>query len=54
VLQVQDRGQAWYINPKDGKRYYMKDGKLAYQIMRYLSLGITNEDIRQIAVGELE
>src|SRR3990167_5521649 len=54
VLQVQDSGQAWYINPKDGKRYYMKDGKLAYQIMRYLSLGITNEDIRQIAVGELE
>ena len=52
ALQVESRGQAWYIH--DGKRYYLKDGALAYQIMRYLSLGITNDDIRQIAVGELE
>ncbi len=52
VLQVKDRGQAWYIH--DGKRYYLKDGDLAYQIMRFLSLGITNDNIRQIGVGELE
>ncbi|MDO8489798.1 MAG: hypothetical protein Q7S47_00105 [bacterium] len=52
VLQVEDRGQAWYVSPVDGKRYYMADGELAYQIMRYLSLGITNTDLRQIPVGE--
>ena len=52
LLQVESRGEAWYIHPEDGKRYYMKDGKLAYQIMRYLSLGITNEDLRKIDVGE--
>jgi len=52
VLQVESRGEAWYINPNDGKRYYMKDGALAYQIMRFLSLGITNEDLRKIDVGE--
>ncbi len=53
VLQVQSKGEAWYINPKDGKRYYMKDGGAAYQIMRFLSLGITNSDLRTIPVGTL-
>jgi len=53
VLQVENHGEAWYINPTDNKRYYMKDGNLAYQIMRFLSLGITNEDLRQIGVGSL-
>lgn len=53
VLQVESRGEAWYINPKDGKRYYMKNGDAAYQIMRFLSVGITNDDLRKIGVGEL-
>ncbi len=52
LLQVENGGQAWYVSPVDGKRYYMADGELAYQIMRYLSLGITNTDLRQIPVGE--
>ncbi|PLX25059.1 hypothetical protein C0580_03385 [Candidatus Parcubacteria bacterium] len=49
LLQVESRGEAWYINPEDGKRYYMPDGPSAYQIMRYLSLGITNSDLAQIS-----
>jgi len=32
----------------------MKDGPAAYQIMRFLSLGITNDDIRKIDVGSFE
>lgn len=48
VLQVESRGEAWYINPVDAKRYYMKDGDAAYQIMKYLSLGITNSDLETI------
>lgn len=52
VLQIENRGEAWYINPADGKRYYMKDGEAAYQIMRFLSLGITNENIRKINIGD--
>lgn len=52
VLQVESRGEAWYINPADGKRYYMKDGGAAYQIMRFLSLGITNENLRKINIGD--
>ncbi|PIT93709.1 hypothetical protein COU00_02705, partial [Candidatus Falkowbacteria bacterium CG10_big_fil_rev_8_21_14_0_10_43_11] len=52
VLQVESRGEAWYINPADGRRYYLKDGAAAYQIMRFLSLGITNENVRKIDIGE--
>jgi len=52
LLQVEGRGEAWYIH--NGRRHYMKNGSLAYQIMRFLSLGITNDDIREIGVGELE
>ena len=52
LLQVQGRGQAWYVLA--GKRYYLKDGPSAYQIMRSKSLGVTNNDLRKINVGEFE
>ncbi|MBU1126678.1 MAG: hypothetical protein ABH826_03925 [Patescibacteria group bacterium] len=48
LLQVQSRGQAWYVNPVDGKRYYLKNGEAAYQIMRYLSLGVTDDTLNEI------
>ncbi|MDQ5938701.1 MAG: hypothetical protein QG603_438 [Patescibacteria group bacterium] len=48
VLQVESRGEAWYIDPSDGKRYYMRDGEAAYQIMRFRSLGISNSDLSKI------
>ncbi len=51
LLQVESRGEAWYVNPKDGKRYYMTDGAAAYQIMRYLSLGISNNDLATIPIS---
>ncbi|MDP2812133.1 MAG: hypothetical protein Q8O32_00375, partial [bacterium] len=54
VLQVQKNGQAWYINPSDGKRYYMPDGEAAYQIMRFLSLGITNSDLERIPISTFD
>lgn len=53
LLQVQSKGEAWYINPKDNKRYYMKDGGAAYQIMRYLSLGITNSNLDLLTIGTI-
>lgn len=54
LIQTEGRGQAWYVHPEDGKRYYMKDGQAAYQIMRFLSLGISNDNLRQIKVGSFE
>ncbi len=54
VLQVEGRGEAWYIDPDTGKRYYMKDGESAYEIMRFLSLGITNENLEEIELGKIK
>jgi len=53
LLQVQQHGEAWYINPKTGYRYYMKDGEAAYNLMRFHSLGITNKDLEKIPEGNL-
>jgi uncharacterized protein YkwD len=53
LLQVQQHGEAWYIYPKTNKRYYLKDGAAAYQIMRNLGLGITDADLAKLAIAEL-
>lgn len=52
LLQVQKNGEAWYVNPQDGKRYYLGNGDSAFQIMRFLSLGISNKDLAGIGVGQ--
>ena len=44
LLQVEDKGQAWYINPLDRKRYYLGRPDDALLIMRRLGLGISNRD----------
>jgi hypothetical protein len=41
-LQVEGKGEAWYIY--GGKRYYLGRPADAFQIMRNLSLGISNAD----------
>jgi len=48
LLQVESKGEAWYVNPKDGLRYYMADGNEAFQIMKTLGVGISNKDLNRI------
>ncbi|OGY42293.1 MAG: hypothetical protein A2Y82_04845 [Candidatus Buchananbacteria bacterium RBG_13_36_9] len=48
LLQVEKNGEAWYVNPNDNSRYYMKDGAVAYQMMRNFGLGITDADLEKI------
>lgn len=52
VLQVDRNGEAWYINPADGRRYFLADPETAYQVMRWLGMGISNNDLRQVMVGK--
>ncbi|MBU1037270.1 serine hydrolase [Patescibacteria group bacterium] len=52
LLQVESRGEAWYVNPVDGIRYYLKDGKAAYQLMREFALGISNTDLQKIQMND--
>jgi len=52
VLAVQSRGEAWYINPVDGLRYYLADGEAAYQLMRTMGLGVTTVDLAKITMND--
>lgn len=48
LLQVESKGEAWYVNPADSMRYYMTNGSEAYNIMRNLGVGITNNNLAKI------
>jgi hypothetical protein len=48
LLQVQEHGEAWYVNPADGKRYFLGRPADAFSVMRTLGLGISNEDFEQL------
>lgn len=51
VLQVEQHGEAWYVNPVDGKRYYLGRPKDAWQVMTQFGLGITDSDLSQIDIN---
>jgi len=48
LLQVESRGEAWYVSPKNSQRYYLAGGEDAYQIMKTLGVGISNKDFAKI------
>ncbi|KKR21051.1 MAG: OmpA domain-containing protein [Parcubacteria group bacterium GW2011_GWE2_39_37] len=43
-LQVEGKGEAWYVNPVDNKRYFLGRPADAFNVMRKLGLGIANKD----------
>ena len=51
MLDVEQNGEAYYINPNDLKGHYLNRPSDAFRIMRELGLGITNSDVRKIDVG---
>lgn len=53
LLDVELRGEAYYINPDNLKAYYLGTPEDAYEIMRSLGLGISNSDIQKIDIGEI-
>jgi len=53
LLQVEENGEAWYVSPVNGKRYYMGRPYDAFVIMRFLGLGITNNDLSQIPTSTI-
>lgn len=48
LLDVEDNGKAYYINPLDLKGYYLGRPADAFSIMRQLGLGINNDTIYKI------
>lgn len=51
LLQAEDKGQAYYIYPKDLKKYYLGRPSDALSIMSKLGLGITIKDLSLIATA---
>lgn len=48
-LQVEGRGEAWYVNPADHKRYFLGRPDDAFALMRFFGLGIKKSDLDKIA-----
>jgi hypothetical protein len=53
LLDVEQNGEAYYIYPKDLKKYYLNRPADAFDIMRNLGLGITNKDLAYIPIGDI-
>lgn len=51
LLQVEEKGEAWYVNPVNLERYYLGKPADAFSLMRKLGLGITNVDLDKITVA---
>lgn len=53
LLQVEDKGQAYYVNPVNLRLYYLGRPNDAFNIMRQLGLGISNANLSQISLQTL-
>ncbi|MDD5290596.1 MAG: hypothetical protein PHZ04_00585 [Patescibacteria group bacterium] len=51
LLQVQQHGEAWYVDPVKCRAIYMKDGSVAYEVMRFLGSGVFTRDLETIQDG---
>lgn len=47
-LQIEGKGEAWYVNPTNSKRYFLGRPKDAFEIMRGLGMGISNKDFDKL------
>jgi hypothetical protein len=51
LLQVESRGEAWYVYPQDQKKYYLGRPDDAYNLMRQLSVGISEREFSSWSKG---
>ena len=51
LLKVQDKGQAYYVDPRELKLYYLGRSTDAYNVMRTKGLGISNRDLATISIA---
>jgi len=52
LLQVQAQGQAWYVNPLNGLKYYLGTPGDAFSLMRKLALGVNNKTFATFKNGK--
>lgn len=54
LLQVEERGDAWYLNPIDLRKYYLGTPLKAFEVLREVGIGITEINIKKIPLAVLE
>ncbi|MFH0854781.1 MAG: DKNYY domain-containing protein [bacterium] len=47
-IQVEENGEAWYVNPVNSKRYYLGRPVDAFNVMRNLGLGISDNNFNSL------
>ena len=50
LLQVENNGEAWYVNPRDGERHFLGRPTDAFNLMKFLGLGISNNDFNNLFI----
>lgn len=51
LLQVEENGEAWYVNPVNKQRFFLGRPDDAFEIMRKFGVGITNNDLEKIPIN---
>ncbi len=54
LIQVHGRGEAWYVNPSNNRRYFLGTIEQAFNVFSKVAIGISNTDIASISSYELE
>ncbi len=52
LIQVQQKGKAWYIDPLTKTRAYLGKPSDAFRVMRELGLGISNTNLEKISTSD--
>ncbi|MCB9802639.1 PDZ domain-containing protein [Candidatus Nomurabacteria bacterium] len=48
VLQIEENGEAWYINPLDDFRYKIDNGQIGFETAKTLALDISSDKLKDI------
>jgi hypothetical protein len=51
LLQVEDHGRGWYVNPESYERYFLGKPEDAFEVMQDQGKGITNNDLKKIPIN---
>jgi len=50
-IQVESKGEAWYVNPLDEKRYYLGRPEDFFNLIKKIGVGIADDDLKKIPVA---
>ena len=52
LLQVEENGEAWYVDPKDNVRYFLGRPDSAFSILFSKGIAVSNDEIKLIGLGK--